>query len=407
VDEVLITLVRAAYLLRFAAAPSAVTPEPLPPASPALAALLSLLGLAGLIAAALWLERQRRTRLALAAAIALGVAVLAAIAGALRYSGVHAPLGRGVFFVAVPLWLGLALAAIAVAGRRRRSVLAGALVAALGLALHVDAAPVTTAPAAMWWEALRRDGRHERALMALAGPHLRARRHLEAARVADRCAALAPTSCACPRLRAEVELAAHELDAALADAGRAVRLCPDRGAPHAVVAKILALRGDLDGAEREVELGLALGDPAALHLARAVILERRGRYDDARAEVGRAIAAGAGRDAELLAAALAIVAGDLDDARRRLEPLVAADPDDVEATYDLALVADHRDDYNRARQGYLAVLARDPHHASARYNLAMLAWRNGATEEARHHARRFVEAFPADPRTTRLQPLVR
>jgi len=70
-------------------------------------------------------------------------------------------------------------------------------------------------------------------------------------------------------------------------------------------------------------------------------------------------------------------------------------------------VADRRNNYNAARQGYLATLRVDPCYASARYNLAHLTWKAGINEEAIHHARKFAEtAAPGDPMLQQLSAMM-
>ena len=405
-------LVRAAQLLLLALAPSLFTPAPKPPQSPALAGLLALVALGTFVVGAWRLRAWLRGKASLAAALLFSATVVAALACAQAFSGARAPLGRGVLYVAVPLWAALALTTIAIGqrfGARARTpwFVAAALVMAVGVALHVDARALLGSPEHMWWEALRRDGDDPTPLAALAQPLVRARRYADAAAVADRCLAIHPTSCLGPALRAELELHTRELDAALAHAGAAVNACPQRPAVHALYAEVLATRGELPGAEREVRRALDLGgDVGRLDYVRAIALERAQRYVEARAQAERAIAEGAGHDAELLAAALAIVAGEFDAAERRLAPLIAADASDVDALYDRALIADRRNDYNRARQGYLAVLQLDARHPSARYNLSALTFRAGATDEARHHAQEFLARFPDDPRRSQLASLV-
>ena len=146
------------------------------------------------------------------------------------------------------------------------------------------------------------------------------------------------------------------------------------------------------------------GEPEhASSLRRAIELEAAGRFVEAQVEVERAIAAGAGRDAKLLAAKLAIQREDLDAATTLLEPLAAADPNDADAQYNLALVAQRRGSFNKARAGYLAALRADPNYAAARYNLAVMTWNAGAREEAQHHARKFLELRPDDPRAAELR----
>jgi tetratricopeptide (TPR) repeat protein len=141
---------------------------------------------------------------------------------------------------------------------------------------------------------------------------------------------------------------------------------------------------------------------AERHTLAAVELEAAGRLVEARAEVELALAAGAGRDAKLLAAKLAILRDDLDVAAKLLEPL-AADGSDALVLYNLGLIAQRRGTYNTARTRYLAALKADPTYAPARYNLALLTWEAGIKEEARHHASKFIEMSPGDPRIAELR----
>lgn len=147
-------------------------------------------------------------------------------------------------------------------------------------------------------------------------------------------------------------------------------------------------------------------DPEAqLHYVRALEYESSGRLVEARAEVDQALAAGAGRDAKVLAAKLAILRNDLDTAASLLTPL-AADSSDVLVHYNLGLIAQQRNQYNAARSAYLAAVKADPSYAPARFNLAVLAWDAGVHEEARHHARKFFDLSPDDPRAAELRTRV-
>ncbi len=141
------------------------------------------------------------------------------------------------------------------------------------------------------------------------------------------------------------------------------------------------------------------------HYVKALEFESAGRYVEARAEVEQAIAAGAGRDAKLLAAKLAILRSDLDTAANLLAPL-AADGTDALVHYNIGLVAQQRNQYNKARSAYLAALKAEPNYAPARFNLAVLAWDAGVREEAQHHARKFLELAPDDPRAAELRTRV-
>jgi tetratricopeptide (TPR) repeat protein len=141
------------------------------------------------------------------------------------------------------------------------------------------------------------------------------------------------------------------------------------------------------------------------HYVKALEFESAGRYIEARAEVEQALAAGAGRDARLLAAKLAILRSDLDTAADLLTPL-AADGADALVHYNIGLVAQQRNQYNKARSAYLAALKAEPTYAPARFNLAVLAWDAGVHEEAQHHARKFLELSPDDPRAAELRTRV-
>jgi tetratricopeptide (TPR) repeat protein len=169
-------------------------------------------------------------------------------------------------------------------------------------------------------------------------------------------------------------------------------------AVRVAAAEAFAVFGDAEAGEQEARAALEKADTGQLHYALAAALSRLGRRAEALEEAKRAVQLGAGRDASILLGQLAITAVQLDVAAAALKPVVAADPDDADALYDLALIAHMRNDYNGARQGYLAALRANPRLANARYNLVDLTLSRGAVDEARHHLQRFVEAFPGDPR---------
>lgn len=154
------------------------------------------------------------------------------------------------------------------------------------------------------------------------------------------------------------------------------------------------------GAAAEVEAAPPSAEEtiAAARLQRSMELEQQGDLEPARIEADAAVAAGGGRDALLQVTKLAILQQRYDDAVAPLDALVKADPNDVAAQYNLALVRHHQGDYNRARNGYLAALRADPRHADARYNLAVLCSAHGFVEEAQHHVAKFRATFPDDAR---------
>ncbi len=108
-------------------------------------------------------------------------------------------------------------------------------------------------------------------------------------------------------------------------------------------------------------------------------------------------------DARLREAVAALEEDDLARADAILSDVLERNPENVAATYDLALIADRRGRYHDAREGYLAALRLDRDHADARYNLALLTYRAGALPEARHHADELEAIAPNDPRLPALR----
>jgi Flp pilus assembly protein TadD len=399
-------LLRALHLLALALFPGLLSPEPVPPSG----AMLPLEGLGALVLLGLLLYGAARlrarvaSRAARAGAVLVWIAVAASLVAALVYSHERAPLLRGLPIVAGPVWAAVIALAAGMAERwpgwtwKPRQAVAALVVLALGAVQLVRARPLFASTEAMWWSALDFDSSHTRAIDELSRPLLRAHKLDEADKLVDQCLMAHPGACACLDLRSRVALAAHRPDA-VAVARVGAQRCPAYGQAHATLAEALAQGGDLGAAEQEARTSLAQGGPGdRLHYVLALILERTGQYAEARGEVNQALALGAGRDAKLLSAALAIVSGDLEAAQAILDPLSKADADDAEVLYDLALIADKKGDFNRARQGYLAALKADPRSASARYNLALLTWRFGVKEESQHHLQKFKESFPMDPR---------
>ncbi|AUX43173.1 hypothetical protein SOCE26_046160 [Sorangium cellulosum] len=417
--ELALLLVRALHLLVLAVAPTWLSPEPLPPHALALAGSLSAAALAAALGLSAWFAARLETRLARNGAALLWLAIAVSLGASLYYRGPRAPLAQGAALVGVPLWAALATLAAAAAEHwlgssfKHRRMGSAVAVVGLGAVQLLGAASLLGSPERMWWEALRRDGAHLRAVDELTRPLLERSKPDELEGAAARClkmhppaapaagapAVAAPATCACLALRAEARLRSRKAEAALRDAEAARARCPEQKGARATLAEALAVAGRTERAEAEARAALAEGgDPSRLRYALALAHERAGRLAEAREEAERAVAAGAGRKAQLLAGALAILAGDLEGATARLTPLVKQDPSDAEALYNLALIADKRGDYNGARQGYLAALKADPRNADARYNLALLTFRAGVVEESRHHARKFLDGFPEDPR---------
>jgi len=103
-------------------------------------------------------------------------------------------------------------------------------------------------------------------------------------------------------------------------------------------------------------------------------------------------------DALLSAGIEALDTDDPEGAAALFREVLEHDPENVSATYDLALCADRLGHYHDAREGYLATLRLDRSYADARYNLALLTYRAGAFPEARHHTDELATIAPDDPR---------
>ncbi|MDC3954920.1 tetratricopeptide repeat protein [Polyangium jinanense] len=402
-------MTRAARLFLLALAPPLLSPEPSPPGNPIVAAILAVLLLGAVLYGAVrlraWGARERG--FAWSASLAW-VAVAAALGAALYFREGRAPLGQGVVFVAVPAWASITLAASTLAAkmfpraRHARRFAALAVLTASAL-VFASASSWLASPTQMWWEALRRDGEHPRAIGELTRKPLGSRDFLAARALADECLRLHPGSCRCQGERAEIAIRARDFVQALELARAAHETCPGDGALRALHAEALGLSGQAMRAEEEARRALALGgSEARLRYALALALAGQGKDTEAMREAKRAVELGAGRSAALFVGSSALVKGDLDEAARVLGPLVVADPGDAEAQYDLGLVADRRGDYNAARSAYLAALRADPSFADARYNLALLTFRRGVVDEAKHHAQKLREAHPNDPRSAEL-----
>ncbi|MDC0744351.1 tetratricopeptide repeat protein [Polyangium mundeleinium] len=393
------TVTRAAHAFALAIAPPLFAPEPGP--GSITGALVAAIVLAVVVFGALRLAARVRSPEARIAAAALVLSVVVSLVVGAYFRGPRAPLGRGVLFVAVPLWAGLAACAAIVAPRRNARLVASAVVA-LGLVLFGASAEWLFSTPQMWWQTVLRDGDERRALDVITEPQVRARDHAAALAVVDRCLTLKPASCACGSRRAFVVLHLRDMPRALEAAQVAAGRCPADPLAQAALAATLATNGEGKRAEEVARAALVDTSEPLLDYALALALDQQGRTAEAVASARRAFEGGAGRDAAVLLGALLIRENDLDGAEKVLAPIPKEAPNDAEALFDLAIVADKKNDYNRARERYLAALRADPSLTAARRNLALLTLRFGILEEAKHHARKLVEATPGDARSVEL-----
>jgi tetratricopeptide (TPR) repeat protein len=393
--ELAFHVARALHLIALSFAPGWLHPDPRPePAEGAGAFALVILAALGW-ATARW-GRHVATGL-------LAVAVLSALgASALRKD---TPLVESVPFVAPWIWGTLAAAIATRVPRHKRSFALGTML--VGAAVIGQWALTHGERRKIWAETLARDPSHAVALSGLGNLLLAEKKSDNARLLADACLDRTPESCVCLELRARALLSGESPSRALDLRGLGER-CGTRGAAQALLAHAFAVTGDVERAREAADKARALGGTSDAELFYFVALanERAGNFAEAEAEAERAVAAGAGRDALLLLGAVRIARGDLKRAADALDELLKQDPSDVEAAFNRALVYDRLADYNGARQGYLAVLRIRPQHIDARYNLALLTLRAGVKAEARHHAERFIEAAPQDPRRKALESAV-
>jgi len=400
---------RAGRLVGLALAPTVLPAEPAPPTHPNLGAFFVALAMGLVFVAANRLRMRIASRAALAGSALVGASLVISLVCAAYFRDARAPLGRGVLFVALPLWAGLATCVWTTMRTRfpdkptTQSLYAAIATAAIGLIQLGISAPWLASPDRMWAITLTRGGNGDRALDELTKGN---RDPAFVQGILDRCLANNPTQCTCLARRSNLRVRARDFDNAIADARTASTSCAADPGSHVALAVALSAKGEVKEAEQVARNALGWSTDPRLQYALAAALQSQGRIPEATDIARKAVEQGAGRDAQMLLAALAILGGDLDTASATLEALLKVSPNDAEARYNLALIADKKNDYNRAREGYLAALRLDPNLVNARYNLALLTLRRGVVDESRHHARKFAEAAPGDPRIPELMKRV-
>lgn len=345
----------------------------------------------------------------LEARVAAGLWILASVAFSLAAAGSRAKgetLLSSYYATAPFAWGALAGTAATLAGRflgvsfKNRRMAGAILTLLIGIFLFRDASAYVASPLQQWRAVLAESPASDGALSALE-PELVKSGEIGAA--SRKCLASEPASCRCNAISAELKLRSGHSAEAGSEAAAAMK-CPElamRARP--VRAVVLAIDGDLEAADREIEAARAhAAEDPTVAWAAALVASKRGDLSGALAFGRKAAEGGAGRDAELLVAATLLLQKDLPGAREALVKMVKAHPNDARILYNLALVDDLEDHYNPAREGYLKALKQEPGLADARYNLAVLTLNAGFVDEARHHARKFIETFPDDPRAPAL-----
>ncbi len=405
---------RAVYLGLQTLAPSLVSPEPASRTTlqtvSAVAALVLPTGLA------LWLRRAAQTLESAFALAAWPLATVMLFVAAGSHTGADAPLLRGYYMAAPLVWVALAITAAAAAGHflgsnwKNKRIGAAVIVLAVGIFVFRDAHELIASRSSMWAATLvRQPGSEDAFAASFAGPKID---RDEETKAVDLCLKARPDACVCLVARSDLRLRRRNFEGAAVDAKNAfaARCAVDRPAAgvtlREVLATSLAKRNEWDAAEALLVDAPANQRSSRFLVARALVRQARGDLAAAEASAREALqvpdAALSERDATLLIASLEMQRGEKIEARKLLDDLIRRDPQDGDAIYDLALLDDLASSYNAAREGYLRALRANPELRAARHNLVVLTMRQGIVTEARHHALKFAETWPDDPRSAEL-----
>jgi len=348
------------------------------------------------------------------AALVIATALAAAI-GAALYEGDRGPLARAVFWMTPLVWATVGalvawplLDALGLTGGERsknKKARAAAFVVVLAIApalLYAARARIASRTT-IWQAVLAADAGNEPAALFVATAKTRDGDRLGGHAVLLACARARPTACRCADREIEEALDLGRYDDAIATLDASPACEP---APREKGMRAEALSGQSRGADALALATDALKhDPKERHalLASARSLYLAGALGPAKTYAQDAVAEGRGAIANLLLGLVLFAENDLAGAAAQFSEVLAKDPLNVAATFDLALVA-HKNNRNReAREGYLRTLTLDPKNADARYNLAILTHENGFDDESSHHLDELSRIAPADPRIAPLR----
>jgi tetratricopeptide (TPR) repeat protein len=262
--------------------------------------------------------------------------------------------------------------------------------------------------AVTWWHLRAGPGEVQaeartRAIADIAGELERLQRFNEVAELRTACANEA--DCSCGEQAADLGLDANLPGPVLTLLETFGATCRDQTRIRGRLAEACARAGKLERARAQVEaLERQQLTEAHAAYARAHIAYLQRAYAVMASHAEQAVALRRGPPAHLLLGLARYHLGDLDQAGEQFEAVLEAQPSNVKALYNRALVAHRQDHYGVARGGYLRVLQLDPNNADARYNLAVLTHAAGARQEAQHHyteLRRVVSADDARVRKLR------
>jgi len=214
-------------------------------------------------------------------------------------------------------------------------------------------------------------------------------------------------TCACRQATAHAALDADfHAEASAALAGDPA--CAKDPKSQGMEAEALARAGKQDEALAKAnEVLKASSEDAFATYALAHAAWSKGDAPAAVQEATNAIRRGRGAPAHLLVSLTHFHAKGYDAAKAELEQMLKLDPNDIDALYNLALIAQLQNRYRDAREGYLKVLAIAPKHADSRYNLGVMTHSVGALQETQHNLERLKEIVPADDeRVKKLETLL-
>ncbi len=389
-------------LLALALGPYAAPIDAIRPLS--LSAALLRLGVVAAVIAPLCLVVRRSVAKDRLLALTVAATLLAAAVASSVFEGERGPLARGVWYVAPFAWGAVGAVLARARGRERGLVLPLGVTLVLGLASFAVARGRLGSREQLWKETLVADPGNEAASIAIAAT-LRGQGDRRAAYDAlTSCNRVHPEACACGE-----EASSDAIDLGLYDQARgaleAPSRCPRTPRRIALTAEALVGTGAIDEGLRQADSALQ-ADPEDRHAVYARAwgtMLKGGDLREARALAEHAVRLGRGPCANLLLGLIEFKLGDVDAAAPLFEAALRDDPTSVQAVYDNALVAQHRNRYHDAREGYLHALRIDPTFADARYNLVGLTLNAGAVAEAQHHLDELVARHPTDPRLPALR----
>ena len=226
-----------------------------------------------------------------------------------------------------------------------------------------------------------------------------------AKRVREACSTA--TTCACRQASAHAALDADLHAEALAALG-GDPACEADAKSRGMAAEALARAGKHDEASsRAAEVLKASPEEPFATYAVAHVAWSKGDAHTTIEHATQAVRRGRGAPARLLVSLFHFRAKGYEAAKYELEEMLKLDPNDVDALYNLALIAQLQNRYHEAREGYLKLLQVAPKHADSRYNLGVMTHSVGALQETRHNLERLKEIVAADDeRVKKLEALL-